>query len=50
MAASDDSASTGDLVGEKLRDYYQAVAEEPLPPAIADLLKKLSSGGADGQS
>jgi hypothetical protein len=36
-----------DHIGERLREYYVALAQEPLPPRIAALLERLDEPSAE---
>jgi Anti-sigma factor NepR len=39
-----------DLLGNKLRDYYDQVAREPVPDRFVQLLKQLEAKGEQDQS
>lgn len=37
-------------IGQKLRTMYDGMLAEPVPPDLADLVRRLNGNGADGES
>ena len=46
-AASAGKPHVYDLIGRKLRDYYDDVAQQPVPDRFVELLQRLDSATSD---
>ena len=50
MTATSTKPEVSDLIGQRLRNYYNAVAEQPVPDRFLDLLSQLEAASSSKKS